>query len=87
MLLHRTHTLCRCHSLMFTVHFSKVHQIASNVLSFDLLPKQSIDAVIETMDMKRKIVMHTISVKSDWLDSMEIRKNVCDMNLLYLKTK
>ena len=28
---------------MFTVHFNKVRQIASNVLSFDLLPKQSID--------------------------------------------
>ena len=28
---------------MFTVHFNEVRQIASNVLSFDLLPKQSID--------------------------------------------
>ena len=36
---------------MFTVHFNKVRQIAkgrqiaSNVLSFDLLPKQSIDEI------------------------------------------
>ena len=37
---------------MFTVHFNKVRQIdkvrqnASNVLSFELLPKQSIDTEI-----------------------------------------
>ena len=46
MLLHRTHTLCHCHSLMFIVHFNKVRQIVSNVLSFDLLPKQSIDKCV-----------------------------------------
>ena len=31
---------------MFTVHFNKVRQIASNVLSFDLLPKHSIDSKV-----------------------------------------
>ena len=43
MLSYTKHTLCRCHSLMFTVHFNKVRQTASNLLCFDLLPRQSID--------------------------------------------